>query len=92
MTIGPPLKKQCPYCGEVKKLLSLNSGNTFGGTHWSDTKSEYPMLPSISEVQKCPGCGKYYFLKDAKTIPSDPSEDPFRRIYESLKHNTDENV
>jgi uncharacterized Zn-finger protein len=92
MTIGPPLKKECPYCGEIKKLLSLNSGNTFGGTHWSDTKSEYPMLPSVSDVQKCPGCGKYYFLQDAKTIPADPSEDPRRFINELFEKIQEEDV
>ena len=29
MMPGPPLRKECPYCHEVKELLSLISGNTF---------------------------------------------------------------
>ena len=66
MIPGPALRKECPYCKEVKELISLRSGNTFRGTHWSDTKKEYPMLPRTSEVQKCLRCGKYYFLADAK--------------------------
>ena len=69
MMPGPPLRKECPYCHEVKELLSLISGNTFNGEQWSDTKSIYPMLPHNSEIQKCPSCGKYYFLSDAKTLP-----------------------
>ena len=38
------------------------SGNTFGAELWSDGKQIAPMLPEISFVQKCPGCGKYYLL------------------------------
>lgn len=38
------------------------------------------MLPKNSDVQKCPGCGKYYFLADAKTLP--PGEDRWRSLYE----------
>ena len=62
--------------------MSLRSGNTIGGVHWSDTKKVYPMLPKNSDVQKCPGCGKYYFLADAKTLPS--GEDPFLSIFDKL--------
>ena len=62
--------------------MSLVSGNTCGGMHWSDTKKVYPMLPKNSDVQKCPGCGKYYFLADAKTLPS--GEDPFLSIFDKL--------
>jgi phage FluMu protein Com len=80
MIPGPALRKECPYCKEVKELMSHRSGNTFRGTHWSDTKKEYPMLPKNSDVQKCPGCGKYYFLADAKTLP--PGEDRWRSLYE----------
>lgn len=71
MKPGPPLRKECPYCKTVKELINLASGNTFGGMHWSDTKNVYPMLPHNSDVQKCPGCGKYYFLEDAETLPSE---------------------
>ena len=76
MIPGPALRKECPYCKEVKELMSLRSGNTIGGEHWSDTKKVYPMLP------KCPGCGKYYSLADAKTLPS--GEDPHKRLMDRL--------
>ena len=82
MIPGPALRKECPYCKEVKELMSLRSGNTIGGEHWSDTKKVYPMLPKNSDVQKCLGCGKYYFLADAKTLPS--GEDPFLSIFDKL--------
>lgn len=47
------------------------SGNTFGGTQWSDTKSVYPMLPRINPIQKCNSCGRYWFASSAKTKQGD---------------------
>jgi len=85
MRLGAPLRVECPYCKAVKELLKLVSGNTFRGTHWSDTKSVYPMLPKNSEVQKCPECGKYYFLEDAKTLPSISEKDLIRDIWERFR-------
>ena len=82
MIPGPALRKECPYCQEVKELSSLRSGNTFGGSHWSDTKTIYPMLPKNSDVQKCPGCGNYYFLEDAKTLPY--GKDPYSELWDML--------
>ena len=52
----------CPHCGGEKEIMSLMSGNTFGAERWSDTKLIAPMLPQPSPVQKCPHCGKYYFM------------------------------
>ena len=70
MLPGPPLRKECPHCHRVKELLSLLSGNTIGAKQWSDTKTVCRMLPRNSDIQKCPSCGKYFFLSDAKTLPS----------------------
>jgi hypothetical protein len=50
----------CPHCGTDKAVLSLASGNTFGGRQWWNFKTDYPMLPHVSFVQKCPACNKYY--------------------------------
>ncbi len=52
---------KCPHCGTTKQLLQLSSGNTFGGTFWSDNKSDCPMLPQISFVQRCLHCGHYFY-------------------------------
>ena len=62
MMPGPPRILTCPFCSAKKEVLSLMSGNTFGAELWSDGKQIAPMLPEISFVQKCPGCGKYYLL------------------------------
>ena len=60
MLPGNAVIVKCPYCGTTKELMTLTSGNTFGATFWSDNKRIAPMLPRVSPVQKCPGCGKYY--------------------------------
>lgn len=52
---------KCPFCGTEKELMTLISGNTCGAEYWSDNKRIAPMLPSVSPVQKCPECKKYYF-------------------------------
>lgn len=77
---------KCPYCGNEKEVLSIASGNTFQAKHWSDTKEFYPMLPSPSLIQKCPSCGKYYFMKDVESRQGDNySSDKGELSYEELK-------
>lgn len=88
MNPGPARILECPYCGEEKKVLSLISGNTFGGCQWSDTKREYPMLPEVSAVQKCPKCGKYYLIgrcKEKESKPDDWSFELGNLTYRELK-------
>jgi hypothetical protein len=52
----------CPHCGSKKEVLSLRSGNTFDARYWSDGKTEAPMMPPVSFIQKCPECGKYFLM------------------------------
>lgn len=66
MIPGPANVLSCPFCGGEKEVMSLLSGNTFGGTVWSDTRHEYPMLPEVSPIQQCPHCKKYYFVEQAQ--------------------------
>ncbi len=66
MIPGPANILSCPFCGGEKEVMSLLSGNTFGGTVWSDTRREYPMLPEVSPIQQCPHCNKYYFVEQAQ--------------------------
>ncbi|MBQ5888730.1 MAG: hypothetical protein IIW77_05600 [Bacteroidaceae bacterium] len=71
MLPGNCILASCPHCGEKKELLQLLSGNTFGAVLWSDAKQVAPMLPCVSDVQKCPACGHYFFLSEAKTEEGD---------------------
>lgn len=61
-----PLILKCPHCKGEKQVLQLISGNTCGGSQWSDMKTDFPMLPEVSMVQKCPHCGKYFFTAIAE--------------------------
>ena len=71
MLPGNCILASCPHCGEKKELLQLLSGNTFGAVLWSDAKQVAPMLPCVSDVQKCPACGHYFFLSEAETEEGD---------------------
>lgn len=74
MTPAPATILGCPFCGGEKKVMSIASGNTYGGTVWSDTRRRYPMLPEVSAIQKCPHCGKYYFIDQASHRMADWDE------------------
>lgn len=56
----------CPECGGKKSVLQLISGNTCGGCQWWDLKTDFPMLPQVSQIQRCPHCGKYYHINHAE--------------------------
>lgn len=68
---------KCPYCGTEKELMTLVSGNTFSTEYWSDNKRIAPMLPSVSPVQKCPKCKKYYF--ESKHRHGESNHESFER-------------
>lgn len=61
-TPGLARKAYCPHCHAVKFIATIASGNTIGAKMWSDMKSEAPMMPRASYVQKCEACGKYFTL------------------------------
>ena len=78
MLPGPAIILSCPLCGGEKELMSITSGNTTRQTLWSDTRSVYPMLPELSQIQKCPQCNRYYFLNEAERKISDDPESIYR--------------
>lgn len=82
MIPGPANILSCPFCGGEKEVMSLVSGNTFGGTVWSDTRREYPMLPEVSPIQQCLHCKKYYFIEQAKRKYSKDPESEMRSFGE----------
>lgn len=82
MIPGPANILSCPFCGGEKEVMSLASGNTFGGTVWSDTRRYYPMLPEVSPIQQCPHCKKYYFIEQAKNKYSNDPKSEIRSFDE----------
>ena len=81
MLPGPANILTCPFCGGEKRVMTLSSGNTFGGTVWSDTRRDYPMMPEVSPVQQCPHCKKYYFIEQAQSrYEDDPNHTSFMKL------------
>ncbi len=83
-TIGPlrygePVYRGCDNCGRAVKIVPLLSGNTLGGSLWSDGYLEAPQLPEQSLLGKCRGCGEIVCLADLPPHPApgikDKSED-----------------
>lgn len=61
----------CPFCKGEKPVIQLLSGNTIGGSQWSDLKTEYPMLKTPSPVQQCPHCGKFFYTSAVESRQAD---------------------
>jgi hypothetical protein len=68
MTPGPTLIKECPHCGQLFCEATLNSGNTFGATYWTDGKREAPMLPESPSLVKCGSCDKFIWIDEAEEV------------------------
>ncbi|MBR1565114.1 MAG: hypothetical protein IJ650_07200 [Paludibacteraceae bacterium] len=87
----------CPFCKGEKPIIQLVSGNTCGATQRSDLKVDYPMLPRPSYVQRCPHCGKYYFItavetKEASFRSGDKGELSYREAAEALQQLTSQPI
>lgn len=59
---------KCPHCGGLCRVRSIMSGNTIRAILWSDGKVDYPMLPPISKVLRCPVCKKYHFYESSQIV------------------------
>ena len=68
MMISHPIILKCPYCGGLRRIYSIRSGNTIGRTLWSDYKVHLPMLPHVSNVLRCPVCKRYHFYDSSQIV------------------------
>ena len=66
LIIGKARIVVCPHCNYEKEIMSIISGNTFNSEHWSDNKLISPMMPEVSDIQKCKKCGKYFIISRQK--------------------------
>ena len=73
MTADDDYIKKCNKCGALGAVIALLSGNTFGSTHWTDTKKIAPMDPEIPMYGKCPACEVVLYLQDLETVDRQPS-------------------
>ena len=66
MLPGPDRVIECPNCGAFHKVFSLQSGNTFGASLWTDGKMIAPMLPEPPDITKCHQCRSIFWVSDAR--------------------------
>ena len=66
MCPGPDLIRACPACGRLVKQQTPDSGNSFGGCYWTDSKSDLPMLPEFPAITKCCRCAAFFWIDDAE--------------------------
>lgn len=55
----------CPQCGKRKEFMQVRSGFVFRRLQWWDMRTAtMPSSFSLSKVQHCPYCGRYFLLHD----------------------------
>lgn len=68
MLPGPNYVYKCPNCGNLLKVGSLMSGNTFDAEIFSDGKIITPMLPDYPNLTKCKKCELIFWLSKLTEI------------------------
>ena len=72
MTPGPDIILKTPERGDLVKTSTINSGNTFGATLWTDGKMEAPMLPDEPMFLCNPQTGESFWIDDCEEIGEAP--------------------
>lgn len=68
MTFGVPLVMRCPGCRNPLLFETIGSGNTCGGSSWSDGKVVYPMLPDEPLLRLSPPDDVMFWIDECKQI------------------------
>ncbi|MGM9810471.1 MAG: hypothetical protein ACI30J_06350 [Paludibacteraceae bacterium] len=62
----------CPHCGKEKEFVQVRGGFVFRRFQWWDMrKASLPSSSSLSEVQHCAHCGRYFLLHDGDYTESE---------------------
>ncbi|MCA9759322.1 MAG: hypothetical protein KDA27_26250 [Candidatus Eisenbacteria bacterium] len=72
MQFGRDSIKKCPGCGELFRIGTLLTGNTFGSVSWLDGFFIAPGMPDIPAVVRCSHCDAVFFHVDMKEMPAIP--------------------
>ncbi|HEY1129898.1 MAG TPA: hypothetical protein VGF12_10875 [Roseateles sp.] len=67
-TPGPTRVIQCPGSAELRQAPSINSGNTFGATFWTDGYMVAPMLPQFPAITRCTTDGPFFWVSSAQVV------------------------
>ena len=68
MIPGPDAILACPLCGAAARLATIESCDPAGAVSWTDGYQEAPDVPRQTNVARCAGCGKFYWLGEARQL------------------------
>ncbi|MGF1760278.1 hypothetical protein L4D76_20580 [Photobacterium sagamiensis] len=74
LEFGTAVYKACTHCQSAIEIIPLLSGNTLGGTLWSDGFLETDQMPNQDLLGRCRHCNNIVCLSDLKPYPQ--QEDP----------------
>lgn len=64
----------CPNCRKCCRKQTLMSGNSFGGTYYSDARVSYPFLPKFPKKTRCSACNEIFELNQTNLNTIESSE------------------
>jgi hypothetical protein len=68
MLPGPTIIKKCIVCSKSIKHHTIESGNTFGATFWTDGKREASMLPDQPRLVMCSHCNAPLWIDELEEL------------------------
>ena len=68
MEFGPDQVVLCPHCKGPEKYMTMESGNTFGASRWTDGRTDAPMMVNPPAVVTCRRCARCYWLEQAERV------------------------
>jgi hypothetical protein len=68
MTPGPTLVLRIPESGNLVKINTIGSGNTFGARCWTDGKLDAPMLPDQPWMRRHPATGEFFWTDECEEV------------------------
>jgi hypothetical protein len=89
MLPGPTIIKKCLVCSKSIKQHTIESGNTFGATFWTDGKREAPMLPDQPRLVMCSHCNAPLWIDELQELGEiEYSEDWPQKFKDAIAYKT----
>ena len=89
MLPGPTIIKKCLVCSKSITHHTIESGNTFGATFWTDGKREAPMLPDQPRLVMCSHCNASLWIDELQELGEiEYSEDWPQKFKDAIAYKT----
>jgi hypothetical protein len=70
MTFGDPRILRLPKTGTLTRVMTLNSGNMFRASYWTDGRIIAPMLPDQPDLMVHRATNELFWVEDCKVVRS----------------------